>query len=352
MKARETFEKIRNRRRDRFPLTTRMILTVQLELLLCVGLTYLLDTLAYTLNPNWKFPLFWELIIVSLLVGTVATGFVSKMFLMPMKKLRQAMDKVANGDFSVQLDPKESSSGEVQELYAGFNLMTTELRATEVLQTDFVSNVSHEFKTPINAIEGYTTLLQGTENIDATENAYIEKILFNTRRLSSLVSNILLLSRLENQSIQTNRESYDLDEQIRETILALESDWDRKNIDFDVELDTITYNGNKGIMHHVWSNLLSNAIKFSPDGGAIKMRLQREKNEVVFTIEDMGPGLSEEAQKHLFDKFYQADTSHREEGNGLGLALVKNILSLCDGSVSAENLETGGCRFTVVLKQK
>lgn len=352
MKARETFEKIRNRRRDRFPLTTRMILTVQLELLLCVGLTYLLDTLAYTLNPNWKFPLFWELIIVSLLVGTVATGFVSKMFLMPMKKLRQAMNKVANGDFSVQLDPKESSSGEVQELYAGFNLMTTELRATEVLQTDFVSNVSHEFKTPINAIEGYTTLLQGTENIDATENAYIEKILFNTRRLSSLVSNILLLSRLENQSIQTNRESYDLDEQIRETILALESDWDRKNIDFDVELDTITYNGNKGIMHHVWSNLLSNAIKFSPDGGAIKMRLQREKNEIVFTIEDMGPGLSEEAQKHLFDKFYQADTSHREEGNGLGLALVKNILSLCDGSVSAENLETGGCRFTVVLKQK
>lgn len=352
MKARETFEKIRNRRRDRFPLTTRMILTVQLELLLCVGLTYLLDTLAYTLNPNWKFPLFWELIIVSLLVGAVATAFISKMFLMPMKKLRQAMDKVANGDFSVQLDPKESSSGEVQELYAGFNLMTTELRATEVLQTDFVSNVSHEFKTPINAIEGYTTLLQGTENIDATENAYIEKILFNTRRLSSLVSNILLLSRLENQSIQTNRESYGLDEQIRETILALESDWDRKNIDFDVELDTVTYNGNKGIMHHVWSNLLSNAIKFSPDGGAIKMRLQKEKNEIVFTIEDRGPGLSEEAQKHLFDKFYQADTSHREEGNGLGLALVKNILSLCDGSVSAENLETGGCRFTVVLKQK
>lgn len=352
MKARETFEKIRNRRRDRFPLTTRMILTVQLELLLCVGLTYLLDTLAYTLNPNWKFPLFWELIIVSLLVGAVATAFISKIFFKPMKKLRQAMDNVANGDFSVQLDPKESSSSEVQELYAGFNLMTTELRATEVLQTDFVSNVSHEFKTPINAIEGYTTLLQGTENIDATENAYIEKILFNTRRLSSLVSNILLLSRLENQSIQTNRESYGLDEQIRETILALESDWDRKNIDFDVELDTVTYNGNKGIMHHVWSNLLSNAIKFSPDGGAIKMRLQREKNEIVFTIEDMGPGLSEEAQKHLFDKFYQADTSHREEGNGLGLALVKNILSLCDGIVSAENLETGGCRFTVVLKQK
>ena len=352
MKARETFEKIRNRRRDRFPLTTRMILTVQLELLLCVGLTYLLDTLAYTLNPNWKFPLFWELIIVSLLVGAVATGFVSKMFFKPMKKLRQAMDKVANGDFSVQLDPKDSSSGEVQELYAGFNLMTTELRATEVLQTDFVSNVSHEFKTPINAIEGYTTLLQSTENIEAIENDYIEKILFNTRRLSSLVSNILLLSKLENRSIQTNRESYCLDEQIRETILALESDWDRKNIDFDVELDTVTYNGNKGIMHHVWSNLLSNAIKFSPDGGTIKMRLQKEKEEIVFTIEDRGPGLSEEAQKHLFDKFYQADTSHREEGNGLGLALVKNILSLCDGIVSAENLETGGCRFTVVLKQK
>ncbi|MBQ3075763.1 MAG: HAMP domain-containing histidine kinase [Clostridia bacterium] len=352
MRSREAFETIRNRKKDRFSLRTRMILMVQLELLACVGLTYLLDLLAYTLEPNWKFPLFWELVIVSMLVGTVATYFASKLFFNPMKKLRQAMDQVANGDLSVQLDPKESSSGEVQELYAGFNLMTHELRATQVLQTDFVSNVSHEFKTPINAIEGYTTLLQGTDNIDETENEYIEKILFNTRRLSSLVSNILLLSKLENQSIQTDPETYSLDEQIREDLLSLESAWEPKAIEFDVELEAVSYHGNRGIMHHVWSNLLSNAVKFSPVGGVIRIRLQTVQDRIVFTVEDQGPGLSEEALKHLFDRFYQGDTSHKEEGNGLGLALVKNILSLCGGQAVAENIQTGGCRFTVTLPCK
>lgn len=349
MRSGEDFFKLRRRKKDRFPLRVRMILTVQLELLFSVGLAYLLDRAAFHINPDWRFPLFWELILVSLIVGGSATAFASKIFFNPMKKLRLAMDRVADGDFSVRLDPKESSSGEVQKLYAGFNLMVRELQATEVLQTDFVSNVSHEFKTPINAIEGYTTLLQGTDNIDDTENEYIEKILFNTRRLSSLVSNILLLSKLENQSIRKDRKTYDLDEQIREDILALESSWDPKGIDFDVELDPISYYGNRSFMHHVWCNLLSNAIKFSPVGGTVRIRLYREGDRVIFTVEDQGPGLSEEAKKHLFDKFYQGDTSHKEEGNGLGLTLVKNVLSLCEGSISAENAEEGGCRFTVTL---
>ena len=195
-------------------------------------------------------------------------------------------------------------------------------------------------------------LLQGAENLSETEREYIEKILFNTHRLSSLVSNILLLSKLENQSIQTNREKYALDEQIREDILALESAWEPKNIEFDVDLDAVSYYGNKSIMHHVWTNLLSNAVKFSPDGGTVKIRLHKENNKIVFSIEDQGPGLTEEAKKHLFDKFYQADTSHKEEGNGLGLALVKNILTLCGGSISAENVTDGGCRFTVTLPSK
>ena len=195
-------------------------------------------------------------------------------------------------------------------------------------------------------------LLQSTENIDEVESEYIEKILFNTRRLSSLVSNMLLISKIENQSIQTNQEEYSLDEQIREAILASECAWEPKNIEFDVDLDSVMYCGNKNIMHHVWSNLLSNAIKFSPDSGVIKMRLFKKNGQIIFSIDDKGPGLSEEAQKHLFDKFYQADTSHKEEGNGLGLALVKNIISLCNGSISAENIVGGGCRFTVTLPSK
>ena len=143
MKTRETFEQIRNRKKERFTLRIKMVVMVQVELLLCAGIAFLIDNIAHGLNPNWKVPLFWELVVVSLIVGAVGTSFVSKLFFNPIKNLRHAMDKVADGDFSVRLDPKESASGEVQELYAGFNLMTHELSTTEVLQTDFVSNVSH-----------------------------------------------------------------------------------------------------------------------------------------------------------------------------------------------------------------
>ena len=261
------------------------------------------------------------------------------------------MDKVANGDFTIQLDTDKLSSGEIKELYAGFNLMTNELKATEILQTDFISNVSHEFKTPINAIEGYSTLLQGCENLDDDQKEYVEKILFNTGRLSSLVSNILLLSKIENQSIQAKRELFSLDEQIRETIVALETAWAPKNIELDVELDSVKYNGNEIIMRHIWSNLIGNAIKFTPENSIVTIRLQNQKDKFIFSVTDQGEGLSGEAKKHLFDKFYQADTSHKSEGNGLGLALVKQILNIDGGDITAENVK-GGCRFTVTLYAK
>ena len=352
MKAKESFDEILNRKKERFTLRVRMIIVVQLELLACVGITFLIDHIARILNPNWQVPLLIELILTSLIIGGVVTSFTSKMFFNPIKRLREAMKEVSDGQFSTRLDIDKSSSGEIQELYAGFNLMTHELEATEVLQTDFVANVSHEFKTPINAIEGYTTLLQGGDNLDEDQKKYVEKILFNTERLSALVSNILLLSKFENQSIQTHRKPYGLDEQIRESILALEAAWEPKEIELDVDLDDIEYNGNEAMMRHVWNNLLSNAVKFSPYGGTVKIRLQNKKNRCVFTIEDYGPGLSEEAQKHLFDKFYQGDTSHKQEGNGLGLALVKRILAIEGGEITAENIPEGGCKFTVTLFHK
>jgi len=352
MKTRQTFEQIRNRKKERLTLRVRMVIWVQVELLACVGLAFLIDNIAHTLNPNWNIPLLLELVIVSVVVGGVMTAVISRAFFNPVKNLRQAMDKVANGDFAIQLDTDKSSSGEIKELYAGFNLMTNELKATEILQTDFISNVSHEFKTPINAIEGYSTLLQGCENLDDDQKEYVEKILFNTGRLSSLVSNILLLSKIENQSIQAKREVFSLDEQIRETIVALETAWAPKYIELDVELDSVKYNGNEIMMRHIWSNLIGNAIKFTPENSTVSIRLQNQKDKFVFSVTDQGEGLSDEAQKHLFDKFYQADTSHKSEGNGLGLALVKQILAIDGGDITAENVNGGGCRFTVTLYDK
>ena len=348
MKERDIFQKYR-KKKVKFSLRTRMTIAVGLVVLASILISFgIAKLLEWLLPTSTSIPLLIQLNIFSLVIAVIATHFLSKMFFDPIKILREGMQKIADGNFDTRLETK-STSDEIQEVFAGFNMMAKELGSTEILQTDFVSNVSHEFKTPINAIEGYTMLLQSTENIDEVESEYIEKILFNTRRLSSLVSNILLLSKLENKSIQTGQERYSLDEQIREGILALEAAWAPKNIEFDVDLDSVLYLGNKNIMHHVWSNLLGNAIKFSPNGGAVKMRLQKKDGKVIFVLEDQGPGLSEEAQKHLFDKFYQADTSHKEEGNGLGLALVKNILSLCGGEISAENITEGGCRFTVTL---
>lgn len=352
MKIKGKYNKNRERKKDPLTLSVRMVIWVQIELLGCVGLAFLIDNVAHTLNPLWNVPLILELVIVSIVVGGVVTSIISRTFFNPIKTLRQAMDKVANGDFSIHLEAAKTSAGEVKELYAGFNLMTHELKATEILQTDFISNVSHEFKTPINAIEGYSTLLQGCDNLDGEQQEYLEKILFNTGRLSSLVSNILLLSKIENQSIQEKREIFSLDEQIRETIVSLETAWTEKNIELDVDLDCVKYIGSETLMHHVWSNLIGNAVKFSPENSTITIKLENKTDKFVFSVSDEGEGISDEAKKHLFDKFYQADTSHKSEGNGLGLALVNRILTIENGDITAENLDIGGCRFTVTLYAK
>lgn len=352
MTVREAFEKVRNDQRNRFSLRTRLTVLVTMEMLVCALAGYGLDQLLNNaLSLNWEVPLVLELVFVSLLVGILVTSQLSKYFFNPIKKLRNAMDQVAEGDFSVRLEER-SNSKEIMEIYTGFNLMVHELSSTEILQTDFVSNVSHEFKTPINAIEGYSTLLQGSDNLDSNQQEYVNKILLNTERLSSLVGSILLLSRLENRQISTNQTEYRLDEQIRQSVVALETAWAQKDIELDVDLDRASYVGNEPMMRHVWDNLISNAVKFSPEGGLVKLRLTKKLRKLIVTVEDQGPGLSEEAQKHIFDKFYQADTSHKQEGNGLGLALVKRIMTIEKGQITAENIPEGGCRFTVTLRTK
>lgn len=358
------YASIRKQKKPFLNLRIRLTLFVTLELLGSVALAYIVDffindVILKILNTylfsrflpfEVVFPFWIDLIIISLLVGIFATFGLSIWMLRPIKKLEAAMSKVADGDFSVRIH-SSSSSREIQEIYAGFNLMAEELQSTEILQTDFVSNVSHEFKTPINAIEGYSMLLQGNDDLTEEQREYVEKILFNTKRLSSLTGSILLLSKIENQKIATNNTSIRLDEQILETVVTLEPLWEAKNVDFDIDMGNISYFGNEMLMYHVWSNLIANAIKFGPVGGTVKLRLYVNRDgNTVFTVTDRGEGLSEDAKKHIFDKFYQGDSSHKEEGNGLGLSLVKKILDLEGGSIYAENVPEGGCRFTVMLR--
>ena len=289
------------------------------------------------------------IIISSVIAGIVLNNFLSIRYFGPVLKLKKAMQQVAEGDFSIRLKAGNELE-EIQDIYTNFNRMVQELEATEILQTDFVSNVSHEFKTPISAIEGYATLLQDSDvPVSGEQEQYIDKILFNTRRLSHLAGNILLLSKIEHQSIQTRQNWYRLDEQIRQSIVLLEPDWSKKEIEFDVDMVDVEYMGNESLISHVWDNLLSNSVKFSPIGGTIHIRMVPEGKKILFSIENEGPWISENALKHIFDKFYQEDSSHKQEGNGLGLALVKQILNLCKGTITAENIPDGGCRFTVTL---
>ncbi len=325
--------------------TIVMAAVVLVSLVLAYGVSWILEQL---IPAAASVPMIWKLGTLSLVAAIIASQFCGRLFIDPITKLQKGMQEIVDGNFDIHLE-SSSTSKEVQEVITGFNMMAQELRSTEILQTDFVSNVSHEFKTPINAIEGYATLLQSAD-IDPAETEYIEKILFNTRRLSTLVSNVLLLSKIENQSLQLHPKAFSLDEQIREAILALEASWEKKDIEFDVELEPVKFCGIETMLYHVWTNLIGNAIKFSPAQGIITLRLEQKPGYIQFQVSDQGPGISTEAQKHIFEKFYQEDTSHKAEGNGLGLALVKHIVTNAGGSVSAANLPNGGCCFTILLK--
>ena len=292
-------------------------------------------------------PVLW-IFVISLLIGTAVTMFVSRWIIKPINKLGKAMQQVAAGEFDLELH-EEQRFKELEDIYESFNRMTKELKATEILQTDFVSNVSHEFKTPINAIEGYATLLQGSENEGRElQEKYIGKILSNTHRLSNLVGNILLLSKVDNQAIPAKPSIYRLDEQIRQAVLQLEPEWEKKEIEFDIELERIEYTGNEVLLMHVWNNLIGNAIKFDPQGGMVRIRLWKNDERILCTVEDNGPGIKPGDEAHIFDRFFQSDSSHKEEGNGLGLALVKQIVKAEGGHVTVANMEKG-CRFTIQL---
>ena len=288
------------------------------------------------------------LALASLVLGTVIALYVGRLIVRPVQNISEAFDALSAGNFDVRV-PENERLGEIREMARHFNAMAHDLSHIETLRSDFVANVSHEFKTPIAAIEGYATLLQNRSLPPEKHDHYVEKILENSRRLSNLSGNVLMLSRLENQEIIPGKSEFRLDEQLRKCVLLLESRWAEKNIEFDMELPKLDYYGSEPLLSQVWVNLLDNAIKHSPAGGVIHIGIRQTDRLLVVTITDHGDGMSEDVQKHIFEKFYQGDSSHKAEGNGLGLALVKRIVELCRGTIEVESSSGNGAAFSVAL---
>lgn len=284
----------------------------------------------------------------SLLIGCSVAVFVGKLIIRPVQNISNAFDELSRGNFAVKVSENERIM-EIREMAQRFNAMTGDLSRIETLRSDFVANVSHEFKTPIAAIEGYATLLQNHKLSEEKHDHYVEKILENSRRLTNLSGDILMLSRLENQETVPDKKEYRLDEQIRKSVLMLEQKWTDKEIEFDMDLPKEIYYGSEHLLYQVWVNILDNAIKHSPQGGMIQISIQEREDGLIVCIADQGEGMTEEIQKHIFEKFYQGDRSRKAEGNGLGLALVKRILDLCKGGISVESAPGKGAVFSVFL---
>lgn len=270
----------------------------------------------------------------------------------PMEEFAKASRKVAGGDFSVYIPPRHlpDKMDQLDIIIADFNVMVEELGSIETLKTDFFSNVSHEIKTPLSIIQNYTEALKNENMTDRQKEGYIDTILETSVRLNYLITNLLKLNKLEKQNLQPIPEPYDLCQQLCECALQFEDLWTKKEIEFVAEIeDRATIEADASLLELVWNNLLSNAIKFTKPGGTVTLWQSSTKNEVLVSISDTGCGMDEETLKHIFEKFYQGDTSHSTEGNGLGLALVLRILQLMDGTIKATSTQGQGSTFTVKI---
>ena len=239
--------------------------------------------------------------------------------------------------------------GDMGELAGSFNDMAAELGSLELFRKDFINNFSHEFKTPIVSIRGFAKQLEREDLTDEQRREYLAIIVSESDRLANMASNVLLLSKLENQTIVTDKARFPLDEQLRRAILLLEKQWSEKALELDLDLEAVEYYGNEEMLNHVWVNLLGNAVKFSPVGAPLSVRLWRENGVAMVRVRDAGPGMDEATRRRVFEKFYQGDTAHATEGNGLGLALVRRIVDLCGGEVTVESAPGAGAAFTVRL---
>lgn len=272
----------------------------------------------------------------------------------PMKRIRKDLDKVVAGDFSVRIDyiKGPDSGNEIDDVITLLNDVIQELSGVETLRTDFIANVSHELKTPMAVMQNYGTLLQSSKLPDETRIEYGKAITEQTRRLSSLVTNILKMNKLENQQIYSNAEVYDITEQLCECMLEHETVWEEKEIEIETDMqDELLVEADKELLSLVWNNLFSNALKFTENGGTVSLKTYGDESFVYVEVKDTGCGMTPETGANIFKKFYQGDTSHSTKGNGLGLALVKRVIDICKGEISVSSQLGEGSTFTVRLNR-
>jgi signal transduction histidine kinase len=287
---------------------------------------------------------------------TIITNWqIRKRYQKPIEVCANAARKVAEGDFSVYIPPRHTTDklDYLDVLFLDFNKMVEELGSIETLKTDFVSNVSHEIKTPLAVIANHTQLLEQANLSEQQRAECCKTIQTAVRRLSELVQNMLKLNKLEKQVIRPVPEEYDVTAQICDCALQFEELWEEKDIVFEADLEErVMLEADAGLMESVWTNLLSNALKFTPAGGTIALSQSSDKDYVTVTVADNGCGMDKETMRHIFDKFYQGDTSHATEGNGLGLPLTQRILQLSGGTISVQSEPGKGSKFTVVLPKR
>lgn len=284
---------------------------------------------------------------MSAVIGTIIILLAVRKIVKPIKLISEASKEVAKGNFDIQVIIK--SNDEIGQLAADFNLMAKELKSLDSIHKDFVSNVSHEFKTPITSIKGFAKLIKDGQLSDDQLQEYSDIIINESARLSLLSSNLLRLSELDSKSILEQATKFSLDEQIRNSLSILEADWTKKNLDLDIDLEKIAYLGDEHLLQQVWLNLIQNAIKFSNENGVIKVSLHQSDGVIRVDIADNGKGISDEDKERIFERFYKADKSRSRDGSGLGLAIVKKIVELSSGKIYFKSEQGKGSIFTVEL---
>ena len=305
----------------------------------------------YFLSPL-QMPLVFLIVglVVSVIIGTCISAAVASKIVRPVREVKKAMHRVEKGDFSQRLEVT-GFNGEIDELIESYNKMAQELGGIEMFRENFINSFSHEFKTPIVSIQGFAKQLKKENLSEEKKQEYIDIIINESKRLTNLSSNILMLSKLENQQIITDKTSFSLDEQIRNCILLLEKQRTAKDISFDIDMQEIQYTTNAEMLSQVWVNIIGNAIKFSPEGSSIRVKLFKAGDVITAEITDRGIGMDQQTISHIFERFYQGDRAHASEGNGLGLPLVKRIVELCNGNIRVESQYGKGTNFIVTLPE-
>ena len=297
---------------------------------------------------------FWNVVLLSA-IATAADGIRRKyVFSRPIYRIAEAADRMIRGDFSVRIPYVRGIYGadSFNQVISCFNTMAEELSGVETLRTDFIANVSHEMKTPLAVMQNYGALLRQPGLTEEKRMEYAQGVIDASRRLTSLITNTLKLNKLENQQIFPIAEEYDLSEQLCESLLQYESVWERGGIEIETDIaEAVTIRADGELLSLVWNNLLSNAFKFTPAGGTVGLSLSKDEDCAVVQVSDTGCGMSLEVGAHIFEKFYQGDTSHATAGNGLGLALVKRIMDITGGEISVTSEPGRGSTFTVRLRR-